>query len=158
MRTSSLHVRAHVLPAGDVTELWVVGGRITYARPAGETTTVADGGWLLPGLIDAHCHVGLGPGGPIDDRDGQERQALANRDAGTLLLRDCGSPIDNAWMHDRQDLPSLIRCGRHLAPHRRYMPGLAIELEDEAQLPDAAADQAANGRGWVKLVGDWVDR
>src|SRR5947207_13428840 len=117
MPTSSSHVRARVLPEGEVRDLWVVDGRITYERPVGETTTVADDGWLLPGLIDAHCHVGLGPDGPIEDRAEQERQALANRDAGTLLIRDCGSPVDNAWIHDRPDLPRLIRAGRHLAPH-----------------------------------------
>ena len=36
--------------------------------------------------------------------------------------------------------------------------GLAIELEDESQLPDAVAEQARWGDGWVKLVGDWIDR
>ena len=33
-----------------------------------------------------------------------------------------------------------------------------IELEDESQLPDAVAEQARWGDGWVKLVGDWIDR
>ena len=36
--------------------------------------------------------------------------------------------------------------------------GSAIELEDESQLPDAVAEQARLGDGWVKLVGDWIDR
>jgi imidazolonepropionase-like amidohydrolase len=31
-------------------------------------------------------------------------------------------------------------------------------LEDESQLPDAVAEQARRGDGWVKLVGDWIDR
>ena len=36
--------------------------------------------------------------------------------------------------------------------------GFAIELEDEWQLPEALAEQARRGDGWVKLVGDWIDR
>ena len=31
-------------------------------------------------------------------------------------------------------------------------------MEDESQLPDAVAEQARFGDGWVKLVGDWIDR
>jgi imidazolonepropionase-like amidohydrolase len=153
----ALHFRGLALPADEVVDLYVVDGRISYGRPQGETSTVHDGGWLVPGLVDAHCHVGLGPEGGVD-REEQERQAIANRDNATLLLRDCGSPEDTTWIHERPDLPKLIRHGRHLAPHRRYIPGLAIELEDPAELPEAVAIQAGNGDGWVKIVGDWIDR
>jgi imidazolonepropionase-like amidohydrolase len=38
------------------------------------------------------------------------------------------------------------------------MQGYAIELEDEWQLPEALAQQARRSDGWVKLVGDWIDR
>jgi imidazolonepropionase-like amidohydrolase len=153
----ALHFRGLALPADEVVDLYVVDGRISYGRPQGETSTVHDGGWLVPGLVDAHCHVGLGPEGGVD-REEQERQAIANLDNATLLLRDCGSPEDTTWIHERPDLPKLIRHGRHLAPHRRYIPGLAIELEDPAELPEAVAIQAGNGDGWVKIVGDWIDR
>ena len=153
----ALHFRGRVLPVDDAVDLYVVDGRISYTRPQGETTTVSDKGWLVPGLVDAHCHVGLGPEGGVD-RDEQERQAIANRDNGTLLLRDCGSPEDTSWIHERPDLPKVIRHGRHLAPYRRYIPGLGLELEDPAELPEAVAIQAGNGDGWVKLVGDWIDR
>ncbi len=56
------------------------------------------------------------------------------------------------------DLPRIIRAGRHLARPKRYQRGFAIELDDESQLPDAVAEQARWGDGWVKLVGDWIDR
>ncbi|PRC44965.1 hypothetical protein C6A85_97550, partial [Mycobacterium sp. ITM-2017-0098] len=59
---------------------------------------------------------------------------------------------------DRPDLPRIIRAGRHLARPKRYQRGFAAELEDEWQLPDAVAQQARWGDGWVKLVGDWIDR
>ena len=40
---------------------WVVGGRLTFERPSAPDVdrTVIEG-WVLPGLVDAHCHVGLG--------------------------------------------------------------------------------------------------
>src|SRR6476646_9063172 len=108
----ALHFRGRALPADVVVDIYVVEGRISYGRPQEEMSTVHDGGWLVPGLVDAHCHVGLGPEGGVD-RDEQERQAIANRDTATLLLRDCGSPEDTTWIHDRPDLPKLIRHGRH---------------------------------------------
>ena len=86
------------------------------------------------------------------------RQAETERDAGALLLRDAGSPIDTRSLDDRDDLPRIIRAGRHLARPKRYMPGLPIDIEDESQLPAAVAEQARRGDGWVKLVGDWIDR
>ena len=88
----------------------------------------------------------------------RSRQAETERDVGALLLRDCGSPIDTRSLDDHHDLPTIIRAGRHLARPKRYSAGFAVELEDEWQLPDAVADQARRGDGWVKLVGDWIDR
>ena len=74
-----------------------------------------------------------------------------------LALRDCGSPVDTRALDDEPDLPRIIRAGRHLAAPRRYIPGLAIEL-DAADLADEVRVQARRGDGWVKLVGDWIDR
>ncbi len=151
-----LHVRGRGLPDETELELWVVDGRISVEPVAG-ADTVFDGGWIIPGLVDAHCHVGLGPGGPVD-LDEAARQAETERDSGALLLRDCGAPIDTRSLDDRDDLPRIIRAGRHLARPRRYIPGLPIDIEDESQLPTAVAEQARRGDGWVKLVGDWIDR
>jgi imidazolonepropionase-like amidohydrolase len=85
-------------------------------------------------------------------------QARTDRDAGALLLRDCGSPVDTRPLQARDDLPEIVRAGRHLARPKRYLSGLALELDDPALLPDAVAEQARTGDGWVKLVGDWIDR
>jgi imidazolonepropionase-like amidohydrolase len=84
-------------------------------------------------------------------------QALAERAAGVLALRDCGSPVDTRALDDDPDLPRIVRAGRHLAAPRRYIPGLAIETEPD-RLPDEVRVQARRGDGWVKLVGDWIDR
>lgn len=153
-----LHVKGRVLVGPDDArdELWVVGGRISYERPAGARDIQAVEGWALPGLVDAHCHVGLGTHGPVP-ADVAEKQALTDREAGTLLLRDAGSPSDTRWIDDREDLPKIIRAGRHIARTRRYIRNFAHEIEPE-DLVAYVAQEARRGDGWVKLVGDWIDR
>ncbi len=128
------------------------------AEPIPGAETLVDGGFIVPGLVDAHCHVGLGLRRRPVDLDEADAQARTDRDAGTLLIRDCGSPVDTSPLQARADLPEIIRAGRHLARPKRYIPGLAVELDDPALLPEAVAEQAAAGDGWVKLVGDWIDR
>lgn len=154
---TDLHLRGVVLPEGEWRELWVRDGRVTL-DPVPGARTVLDGGWLLPGLVDVHCHVGLTPDGPSEDPAVWAAQARTNRDAGALLLRDAGVPVDTRGLDAVPDLPRIVRAGRHLARPRRYLPGYAEELAEVDQLPGAVARQAARGGGWVKLVGDWIDR
>ena len=151
-----LHLTGPVLVGPDevVGEAWVVGGRLTLSRPSGDTTTLP--GWVLPGLVDAHCHVGLDAHGAVD-RATSEAQARTDRDAGALLLRDAGSAAATRWVDDRDDLPVLVRAGRHIARPRRYVRAFAEEVEPD-ELVAEVRRQAARGDGWVKLVGDWIDR
>ncbi|MEU2363316.1 amidohydrolase family protein [Streptomyces noursei] len=155
---AALHLKGRVLVGPDEVrdELWVIDGRVTFERPsvARDVTTVS--GWVLPGLVDAHCHVGLDAHGPVDAAT-SEKQALTDRDAGTLLIRDAGSPSDTRWIDDRPDLPRIIRAGRHIARTRRYIRNYAHEIEP-ADLVAYVAQEARRGDGWVKLVGDWIDR
>ncbi len=151
-----MHVRGLGLPDETEIEVWIVDGRISMEPIAG-ADTIFDRGWILPGLVDAHCHVGLGQHGEVE-LDEAITQAETERDVGALLLRDCGAPTDTRSLDDRADLPRIIRAGKHLARPKRYPAGLAVELEDESQLPAAVAEQARRGDGWIKLVGDWIDR
>lgn len=145
-----------MLPEGEHRDLWLRDGRIS-AEPVPDAPTILDGGYVVPGLVDAHCHVGIGPEGPVD-LDEAERQARTDRDAGTLLIRDCGAPIDTRPLQRLPDLPRIVRAGRHLARTKRYIPRLGNELEEQRQLPRAVAEQVEYGDGWIKLVGDWIDR
>jgi imidazolonepropionase-like amidohydrolase len=137
-----------------VRDLYVVDGQITYDAVA--DVSVVARGWLVPGLVDAHCHLGLDEQGAVSDEEA-EQQALADRDGGALLIRDAGSPLDTSWMQERENLPRLIRCGRHIARTQRYLRNYAHEVEP-ADLADAVAREAVRGDGWVKLVGDWISR
>jgi imidazolonepropionase-like amidohydrolase len=151
---SALRFRGPVLPDGETRDLYVVEGHVTYEKVA-SAELVAEG-WIVPGLVDAHCHVGLDENGAVPE-DVQERQAVTDRDSGALLLRDCGSAADTSWIHDRDDLPRLIRAGRHIARTKRYIRNYAHEIEP-VDLPAYVAQEAERGDGWVKLVGDWIER
>ncbi len=151
------HVRGVVLPDDEVRDLWLDGDRVTF-EPVPGAATVADRGFILPGLVDAHCHVGIRPGGgPIEALDEARALAAVDRNRGVLAIRDAGSPYPYPELDDDPDLPRLARAGQHVAPVRRYLRDIGVEVEAPG-LPGAIKQQAAAGNGWVKLVGDWIDR
>ena len=112
----------------------------------------------MPGLVDAHCHVGLGEHGPIATSTRRSRRPRPNATPARCC---CATP-------DRRSTPAAsttaTTCRASSAPVGTWpgrsatSAGSPIELEDESQLPDAVAEQARWGDGWVKLVGDWIDR
>ncbi|SNY14336.1 amidohydrolase family protein [Paractinoplanes atraurantiacus] len=153
----AFHVRGAILPDGDVKDLWLVGDRVTF-EPVRDAETISDGGFVVPGLVDAHCHLGIALGAkPIESLDQARELAGRDRDAGVLALRDAGSPFPYPELDDEAGIPRLARAGRHVAPPKRYLRGVGIEVE-APDVADAVAAQAKAGNGWVKLVGDWIDR
>ncbi len=113
--------------------------------------------YVVPGFVDLHSHlaIGVGPLTPSEIRE----QAWAEIRAGVLALREPGSPV----RVDPADLPFgrpiIISAGRHIAVEKRYGRDLAVELPSGADgLVAEVLRQAAVSDGWVKLVGDWVDR
>jgi imidazolonepropionase-like amidohydrolase len=154
--TTPLHVRGVLLPDGEERDLWIVDGRLT-SEPVPGADTIAAGGWVVPGLVDAHCHIGLAPGRPVHDPAELHDQARTEAAAGALLVRDAGSPADTRFLDDEDDAPRIIRCGRHIARPKRYSPQTAVEI-DPPVLVETVVHEAAAAQGWVKLVGDWIDR
>ena len=156
--SSALRVSGVVLPEGEHRDLYVVDGQVRL-EPVPDAEDIGVGHrrlWIVPGLVDAHCHVGLDPDGAVDEQT-QEEQARTDRDAGALLLRDCGSAADTRWIDERDDLPEIIRAGRHIARTKRYIRNYAYEVEPD-QLAEYVRQETARGDGWVKIVGDWIDR
>ncbi|MEV0126949.1 amidohydrolase family protein [Dactylosporangium sp. NPDC050688] len=152
-----LHVRGVLLPDDTRRDLWLVGDRVTF-EPVPGSQTVADGGFVLPGLVDAHCHLGIAPGGhPSAGVEAARSLALVDRDAGVLAIRDAGSPIPYPMLDDDPEVPRLARAGRHVAPPKRYLRDIGVEV-GAGSLAEEVTRQAGLGNGWVKLVGDWIDR
>lgn len=153
----ALHVRGVVLPDDEVRDLWLVGDRVTF-EPVPGAQTVSDGGFILPGLVDAHCHIGIGSGGvPVSGLDQARSLAAVDRDAGVLAIRDAGSPYPYPELDDDPDTPRLARAGQHVAAVKRYLRDTGVEVE-APEVAAAVTAQARAGNGWVKLVGDWIDR
>jgi imidazolonepropionase-like amidohydrolase len=151
------HVRGVVLPDDEVRDLWFVGDRVTL-EPVPDAVTLADRCFVLPGLVDAHCHLGIAAGGgPVQSLDEARALGVVDRSAGVLAIRDAGSPYPYPSLDDDPEVPRLARAGQHVAPPKRYLRDIGIEVPAE-EVAATVAGQAAAGNGWVKLVGDWIDR
>jgi hypothetical protein len=114
-----LHVRGVELSSDEAIEFWIRDGVLTR-EPVHGAVTVVDGGWLLPGLVDAHTHPGAErPGDPLDAallrRHGREHLS-----AGVKLLRVPGS-ADRlpSWFGTEPDQPRVV--GRSLAGPARHV-------------------------------------
>ena len=153
-RPTPLHVTGQDAATGERVEYWTAGG-VFVDHPVPGAIEIT--GWTLPGFVDAHCHVGYSETGAVT-LEQAEQQARTNLAAGVLAIRDCGSPIDTRPLTDRDDLPILVRAGRHIARPKRYIRDLGVDLDDPTDLPAEVARQVAYGGGWIKLVGDWIDR
>src|SRR5437764_3072391 len=144
-----------VLPEEVSCDIYVVDGQVSYVAVA-TAELIASNVWVVPGLVDAHCHVGLTVAGAAPQSE-QEIQAIDERSAGVLTLRDCGVPADTRWIDGRDDLPRIIRAGRHIARPKRHTRDIGLEVEPHELVATVRAE-VPRGDGWIKLVGDWIDR
>jgi imidazolonepropionase-like amidohydrolase len=152
------HVRAVWLPDDTVRDIYVDGDRLVLDEPIPGATTVATSGYALPGLVDAHCHIGIRRGPiAVESLDQARELARTDRDAGVLAIRDAGSPYPYPELVAEDGMPRLIRAGQHVCASRRYLRGIGLECEPD-EVVAALARQSKEGDGWVKLVGDWIDR
>jgi hypothetical protein len=139
--TRPLHLRGIVLPDGVERDLFVTNGRITFV-PQEDARTMLDGGYLLPGLVDAHAH--LGPASPAgSDALPDERSGCAPAPT-PISRRACWSCASRAGRITPSRASARMKgC---LAPPSHYFPGLAREVTERA-LPDVAeeARRAAHG-------------
>ncbi len=143
------------LPGREPVELWTDHGRISRS-PVSGARMIAGAGVVLPGLVDVHSHPGAPePGRPLDDAI-LRADLLAHRDAGVTAVRVLGAPGRlPGWVGEDPELPLVISAGPWLSTPGLFFPGWGREVA-EAELPDAAAEEAAAGDGWVKLRGDWI--
>ncbi len=156
----ALHVHGTVLPDDVERDVFVLDGRFAFELPDGsDARTVTSGGFLLPGLVDAHAHLALNSPAPDGSPAEATARASARRqlEAGVLAIREPASPtVPSVGIGPEGGLPRVLTSGRFISAPGRYFPGAAVEVAPEA-LADAALGQLASSDGWVKLVGDWVD-
>jgi imidazolonepropionase-like amidohydrolase len=150
----TLHIRGTVLPGGEERDLFVDAGTITFESTS-DARTILDGGYLLPGLVDAHAHLPFA--GPAPDGSWEEKarvNARAHLEAGVLAVRDPGGPTPND-IGPREGLPRTFVAGRFLAAPGRMFPEHGQRELPEEQIPDAAEEELRYSRSWVKLIGDF---
>ena len=160
-------------------------GRVVWIRPRdaeedpgpshGLDVVDARGLTIVPGFVDAHCHL-TSPGGAnwLDHfRDSPstmlataERNGELAREAGTAWLREIGSPtvidpvdgrrralalgIRDRWV-GRADRPRIRSGGTWIAPPAVMDKGVAIVARNADELVAAALGQLQQGADLVKL-------
>jgi len=151
-------VRAAALPGGDAVDAGISGAGSWTSRPA-PGAELLPGRFVLPGLVDAHCHLSVGQTGdgqPVAlDAAAARANAARARSAGVTAIRDTGSPGSvTLGLLPTPDGAGLLACGRFLAPPGQYYPGLYAPVP-AADLVGAALAEVAAGARWVKLIADF---
>lgn len=151
-----MYVRGIALPGEEPVEFWVDGDRLTSAPQPGAETVIG-GGFLLPGLTDAHTHPGRPPGlgAPLDEAR-LRADARAHAEAGVALIRALGSPDRPLPAGYRDGTPRIIDAGVPLGVPGQF-PAAAGRIVPAAELPAAAVENClAAGGAWCKIYADWI--
>jgi imidazolonepropionase-like amidohydrolase len=154
-------VRGVELPFGDeAAAWWIDASGSVHDRPIADAELLP-GGFVLPGLVDAHAHpaVGSGPAGLVAlDQRAARANLLAWAQTGITLVRDVGSPGGvTLELGSGPGMPVLQAAGRFLAPAGRYFPELLDAPVGEADLVGAALAEIGRGARWVKVIADFPD-
>ncbi len=165
--------------------IFVDHGRIGWIRPAdaeedpgpadGLEVVNATGLTIVPGMVDAHCHL-TSPGGinwlehfqdsPSTMLQTADRNGRVARETGTAWLREVGSPtvvdpvdgrrralalgIRDRWV-GRSDRPRVRSGGTWIAAPRVMAQGVAIVVRNADEMVAAALRQLNQGADLVKL-------
>src|SRR5688500_14253944 len=85
----ALHVRGVVLPDDETRDLWLTEERVSL-EPVPDAVTISTTGFILTGLVDAHCHIGIAPGGARSPRS--TTPVPSPRRTGTPVCSPSGTP------------------------------------------------------------------
>jgi imidazolonepropionase-like amidohydrolase len=152
----SFRLSGTILPDDVERDVWVADGLLRF-EPADDAPTIARELFLLPGLVDAHAHLGLQSPAPqgATPRERIRASGRAQLGAGVLLVREPGGPDRlSAGLGPADGMPRVQTAGHLLSPPGTYIPGLARPVDD-AGLPAAAEEEARASGFWVKVIGDF---
>lgn len=125
------------------------------------TQALGEGLWALPGLVDAHAHLASDEMYKPGDLEGARRRARESLAAGVTLILDKGwtdtTTIEAIGSVAAVERPDIEAAAKVISVAEGYFPRFAQEI-DPSRIEDAVLEQAGEGRGWVKLIGDWPRR
>lgn len=154
-----LHIHGTILPDGVERDVWIVDGRFTF-ETVEDARTIAVDAYLLPGLVDAHAHLGLHSPAAAD-ASADERVRASGRAqlaAGVTLVREPGGPDRrSAGLGPNDGMPRVQSAGHLLSPPGTYIPGLGFAAPDD-ELPEMAEAEYRSSGYWVKIIGDFPGR
>ncbi|MGA7229207.1 MAG: amidohydrolase family protein [Acidimicrobiia bacterium] len=148
-------------PDGELVRRDVASG--VWGPPEGKASEiVGEGLWALPGLTDGHAHLAretldMKPG----DLEGARERARRALDAGVGLVLDKGwddlttvELIDTVPIAER---PVVEAAGRICTVEDGYWPNFG-RVVHSGEFDRVMLESVEEGRGWIKLVGDWPRR
>jgi imidazolonepropionase-like amidohydrolase len=148
-------VRGVVLPEAEERTLWIDQG-VVHTEPLRDCDLVADGGWIVPGLVDTHTHPGTEKPSDVFDDATLRRHLVGHRDRGVLLVRTPGTAERvPGWVDEDETLPRVRSAGPWLATPGRFFPGYGRDITED-ELVAAAVEEVKASSGWCKVVGDWT--
>jgi hypothetical protein len=115
--------------------------------------------WALPGLVDAHAHIGRSSTG-LQSADLEEAGANARAalNAGVGLVLDKGwvdlTVVEMTRQVPANERPEIEAAGVILAVEGGYWAGMGRDIAP-GRLAQEMERAAREGIGWVKLIGDW---
>lgn len=148
-------------------------GRVAAITAAGEPACLRnarvidmEGRYLMPGLIDMHAHLTLGPMEIKRERGRAVMQALPDDDIaehnarrlvafGVTTIRNPGGDLEAAGRYDTR-----LAAGELIGPesfnagpviNNAALPGLATAARDAAEMEQVVDAQIAAGADWIKL-------
>lgn len=151
----------------------IEGGRIVAVTEAGNrrclddaTVKELDGRYLMPGLIDTHAHLTLGPVELRRERGrvtmaAEASDEIADHNAprlvayGVTTIRNPGGDLAAAARYKARRArgevigPESFDAGK--VTHNMAMPGLAVAVKDAEDMRRVVAEQVAMGADWIKL-------
>mgnify|MGYP003693579249 CR=1 FL=1 len=157
--STTLHIRGRALPDEEPVEWWVVDGvfeRRTGGGSPRPSSMVAGSSRAWSTRIVTSASATMAASTSMS----ASRRPRPNAASVRSCCRDAGSPTDTRSLDDHHDLPRIIRAGPAPAARpKRYQPAAArSNWKTSRNSPTRVAEQARWGDGWVKLVGDWIDR
>lgn len=126
-------------------------------------STLGQGLWAVPGLVDGHAHFAAVAGADwvTDDVNGAIRRAGEALAAGVLLALDKGwgdlTTIEMMGQIGLEDRPDIEAAGVINSVEGGYWPNFGREV-GPGEMTRVVSAAAAESKGWVKLVGDWPRR